>query len=259
MFPGAVPWDIGIDVTNAFNTGSMQDPVYGLFFYDYATWATCGYMFPPPAPPPGLCWVYELVAPIAQVRPIAIPTSGGVTGMGPNVVDDSSQWGVCGSLAVDSQPQNQAGLTFPNSDLVYILDTEGDIEIFEIDFANGQSLVYGSISKASMGAGYMAADIETIDTNQIAATNPQGYVPNTNILAVAMVDGNIGPSQGDWWIDVYIINPGNNTSVIHASTPTNNGQPFLALDIDEATGEIYVLHGSNSAPPNTAITVYKYL
>jgi hypothetical protein len=259
MFPGAVPWDIGVDVTNAFDTGSMQDPVYGLFFYDYNIWAACGLPWGPIAPPTGNCWVYEIVAPLAQVRPISLPTSVGVFGPGPGIIDDSSQWGVCGSIAVDSQPVNQAGLVTPNPTLVYILDTELDIEIREIDFITGQNAKYGHISAGYMGAGYMAADIEMINTQVIAAANPPGYVPSWNLLAVAMVDGNMGPTQGDWWVDVYIVNPFNDNSVLFTSTPSNKGQPFMAMDVDETTGEIYVLHGSNSQPGNTAITVFKYL
>ena len=259
---GGLPWDIGVDVTNGFydSTNSTFGPLYGLFFFDYSICGVCGFP-PPPAPPPGICWVYELPLPAVPgvISPVALPTSVGAGAPGPKVIDDSSQYGVCGSLAADSQPFNQAGLTLGTPTLMYILDSEGDIEIFEADFTNGQQAQYGVISAGSMGGGYMAADIEMIDTNKLGALGLPGYVPNTNILAVAMVDGNVGSSQGDWWVDIYIINPGTDTSVIHASTPVNTGQPFLAIDVDETTGEIYVLHGSNSTQGSTAITVYKYL
>jgi hypothetical protein len=262
-FPGAVPWDVGVDVTNGFyNSGTGQfGPLYGLFFFDYNTWMNCGYWMPPPGAPMGFAWVWELPLPAAPgvVNPIMLPTSVGAPAPGPGFIDDSSTWGVCGSMAADSQPQNQPGLITPNPTMVYILDSEGDIEIFEVDFAGGIWQAYSCISDAYSGTGLMAADIEMIDSAKVATLGLPGYVPNTNMLAVAMVDGNIGSSQGDWWIDVYTIVPGTDTATLHGSTAPNTGQPFLAMDVDEITGDIYVLHGSNSKPGSTAISVYSYL
>jgi len=263
LFPGASPWDVGVDVTNGFfnNTTSTFGSLYGLFFYDYTVWQNCNYIFPPPGPPPGTAWVFELPLPVTgAINAIALPTTMGAPGPGgPAAVDDSSVWGVCGSMAVDNMPGNQPGLTTANPTMVYILDTNGDITAFEVDFAAGIFQPYSEMIASFFGTGNMPADIEMIDSSQIALNQPKGYVPNRNLLAVAMVDGNLGSTQGDWWIDVYIMSQGTNTATLLGSTPRNSGQPFLALDVDETTGEIYVLHGSNAHVGNTAITVYKFV
>ena len=259
MFPGGGPWDIGVDVSNGFSQGNQAGALYGLFFHDYTTWMNTGMPVGPFVGPLG-AWIFKQTTPIAGApSAFPLPTSMGAASPGPGMIDDSSKWGVCGSLAVDSAPTNQQGLTLQSPELVYVLDSEGDIEILEADFTTSAFAPYGFISTAFMGAGNMAADVEMIDTTKIAAANPKGYVPGKNLLAVGMVDGNPGANQGKWWVDIYIINKGNNTSALHASTPLNSGQPFLALDIDETTGDIYVLHGSNSIQGKTAITVYSYI
>jgi len=245
-----VRWEVVADVTDGFCPGAPGN-MYTLFACDYNTFVVCGAPIVN-GPCPGTCSIYQTISPHAAPGVLfPLPTSGGVPNPGPGIIDDSlHQWM---SLAVDEIPTNP-GLTQPIPTLVYILDTEGDIEINEVDFTTGMAAPYGAISKLFITQGNpnsIPIDCEIVYTSNIITGKP---LPPHNMIVVLSYDQLAMTAT----FDAFIAMPGVDTAIPIRSGIAINCSMVHRMDVDQGNGDVYILHDSVLAPGTSAVSVFPY-
>jgi len=246
-----VTWEVVADVTSGFSGGGPGN-IYTLFACDYTTHIACGVVIANGACP-GTCSIYQSITPHAAAGvALTMPTSAGVAGPGPGIIDDSLHSAM--SVAIDEFPTNP-GLTLPQPMLVYILDAEGDIEIWEVDFVNTLSSYYATLSLPFVTGGnptMTPIDCEMVNSTAFGTSKP---LPPHNMIAVQCFD----VANSIMTLNVFsVIGPGTDVAlpmITNIAIPTSIG---MRMDVDEGTGDIYLLHDSAAMPGVTAVSVYGY-
>jgi hypothetical protein len=157
------------------------------------------------------------------------------------------------SVALDEMPTNP-GLTLPNPMLVYILDAEGDIEIFEVDFIGGGMNYYATLSKAFVTQGNPNSVVIDCEIVYISNLPPGKPMPPHNLVVVMSYD----TVAMVLTFDAFAVQPGLDVALPIYSNQAIASQIPHRMDVDEGTGEIYLLHDSIAAPGTTAVSVYPY-
>ncbi len=293
----ALSWDYPADVTNGFDHGSVavpdNPPMYAVYTQDqsgilgWCMGAVNGPMNPLPVnflmfPSGGTQPVNTpvdgggpgVVAPLAASLVSAVPGSGGgIFGIGPN--------GPCPSggmmypepyyaLAIDDDPDDNpwtSGLTAPVNHwtLAAVIDADRDLEMYEMDMGGAspaQILPWSYYKHGSfMGGqpGVYALDCEFI-SNFSGFPGSTTHVAEDDLLAVLLTE-QIG---GFFCVEIFSVTPGLLTSIaigppipLPAMGYAVHGVAYR-LDVDEVTGDIYVIHESAAAPGGLAITYFKY-
>jgi hypothetical protein len=293
--------DIAADSTNGFDMGSLSNPdnpeLYGLYTQDWSgIIAACGGVggvgilnpnpvnflkFPSMAAQPlalpvdmpgGPGTVASLPAGLVSTIPLG-PLGAGLFCIGPN---GPSRSGVplafpdaYYALAIDDDPSdNPWQSSFGNPvqwTLAATLDSERDLEVYEIDFGVPTPAPIAQWSSLAMG--------------QFMGGNPTAYPLDCEFIS--NFTGNSGPTKQPedflavlltvsnppaFCVEIFSMTPGTPTSVGMTMLVPNPsflwpalvGGVAWRLDVDEATRDIYVLHESMAAPGGLAVTIFPY-
>jgi len=292
---GLGSFDVAVDTSAGFDMGStgspMMAPLYGLYTQDLSgILASCGGpAIGAIAPNP----VNILQFPASGVQPVgtAVDAMGSVgvvapmpvliTGVGPGLFNDIPG-GPCPAgalvfpepyyaLGIDDDPADNlysSGLPQPviNWVLAATIDADRDLEVYEIDFGvppPGPAMLmpYSTMPMGNFLGGNPNAyplDCEFI-SNFSGFPGAQKPVWPEDLLAVLLTD----PIGGFVTVEIYSITPGAPTlisSTLPIPTPgAINGVPGVGwrLDVDEVTGDIYVLH-EDTVGLNMTVTMIPY-
>jgi hypothetical protein len=288
-------FDVAVDTSAGFDMGSpsspMLAPLYGLYTQDLSgILASCG----GPAvggiaPNP----VNILQFPASSIQPAGTPVDGpgslgvvapialAATGVGPGLFD-FIPGGPCPAgaliypepyyaIGIDDDPSDNlypSGLPQPigNWVIAATIDGDRDLEVYEIDFGvpppgPATLMLYSTMQMGSFQGGNPNAyplDCEFI-SNFSGFVGAQKPVWPEDLLAVLLTD----PIAGFVVVDIYAVTPGAPT-LISSSMPIPtpgaiNGVPGVGwrLDVDEVTGQIYVLH-EDTVGLNMTVTMIPY-
>lgn len=295
--PSVSNYDIAADATNGFDHGSpgspATPPLYGLFTQEQSgilNWC----IGTGPIPPLDLNPVNFMLFPSMGTQPAGTPvdtggpgiiaqlpfslvsniagSGGGIFCIGPGGVSPSGGLVYPDpyyALAVDDDPADNPwtpGLPSPAQwTLAAAIDADRDLEIYEIDFGVATPaplLPWSSLTMGSFLGGSPTAyplDCEFIPNfSNFGGTTK--HVSAEDLLAVLITD----PGPGVIHVEIYVPTPGTPTLVSITpplpTPPMNYGVPGVAyrLDVDEVTGDIYVLHESGPGGGGLGVTIFSY-
>lgn len=294
--PAAAVPDVAVDCTGGFDHGDVANPqsapVYGLFTQDLGgILQACGgpvagalaanpvHLFEFPAgglQPAGT--PVDLAGSLAVVAPIP----GAFVGPGPGMIN-IAPGGPCPAgaitfpepycrLGVDSDPQDNdypSNLPVPIGKWVLgaIIDGDRDVEIWEFDFGVPPPGPAPSALLATIPMGsFQGGNVNAIPVDLEFISNYSGYqgtfkpVLPEDLLAVLLVDN----VAGIWFVEIFSIQPGTPMSLsttLPVPTPPGpwpiQGVAF-SIDVDELTGDLYVLHEDTLGGGNLTVTIISY-
>ncbi len=286
--------DVAVDTSAGFDMGSPSAPMsadlYGLYTQDMSgILAACG---GPAVGPFALTPVNFLRFPSMGAQPpltpvdmpgsvgVVAPVGGSMVGVGPGLFNftpggPSPSGGMVFpepyyALAIDDDPaDNLYGSNLPQPIAQWVIaatiDADSDVEIYEMDFGvapPGPAPIgpYGTIPMGSFfgGTGF-PMDVEFISNFSGFGGTPKP-IWNEDLLAVLVVD----PVSGVVAVEIYqVIPPAPTLLSTSMPIPTPGamyapaGPPGIGyrLDVDEVTGDIYVLH-EDTLGFNMAVTIF---
>ena len=180
------------------------------------------------------------------------------------------------ALAIDDDPEDnpweESGLPQPIIQwvLAATIDAERDLEIYEIDFGVAppgpapiqpwSSLTMGNFMGGNASAFPLDCEFISNFSDPGAASGKPTHAQD--LLAVLLTD----QAGGGFVVEIFEVTPGTPTSLavsMLVSLPSMSyGVPGVAyrLDVDEVTGDIYVIHESAaSVPPGgLGVTIFSY-
>ncbi len=294
--PAATLYDVGADVTSGFDEGTPIAPeipeLYGLYTQDAS-----GILISCFGPAPGLIApnpVHILQFPGTGVQPAATPVdSPGSVGVvapipvamvGPGVgMFNNGPGGPCPTgamiypepyyaLAIDDEPSDNlfaSALPQPIGWWVVAatIDGDRDVEIYEIDFGVAPPgpapiMLLSTIPMGSFLGGNPTA--YPMDCEFIPNYSGYGGTPkpiwNEDLLAVLVAE----TTGGTFQVEIYTLAGGVATFLSISQPipvpPTIYGVPGVAyrLDVDEVTGDIYVVHDDAFGSASMAVTIFNY-
>ncbi len=173
------------------------------------------------------------------------------------------------ALAVDDDPDdNPWGPGLPNPShwvLAATIDSERDLEIYEIDFGQPTPAPIQSWSSLTMG-NFMGGNAQAYPLDCEFCSNFSDFggttkkVSDTDLLAVLLTD----QAAGGFVVEIFEVTPGTPTSIAVSMLiplpPMSYGVHGVAyrLDVDEVTGDIYVIHESMVGGGGLGVTIFSY-
>ncbi len=294
--PGAGTFDVAVDSSAGFDMGSpskpMTPPLYGLYTQDQG-----GILFSCGGPAAGALAanpVHILQFPSMGAQPVGTPVDAAgsvgvvapipqaMVGVGPGLFN-ITPGGPCPAgaitypepyyaLAIDDDPSDNnfsSSLPQPVGQWVIAatIDGDRDVEIYEMDYAvvpPGPAPL-ALLATIQMGS-FMGGNPNVIPLDCEFISNFSGFqgtikpVWPDDLLAVLWTD----PVGGVWAVDIYTLTGGTPTlvgiSMLVPVPPTIFAVPGAAyrLDVDEVTGDIYVIHQDAAGTAAMAVTIIPY-
>jgi len=290
--------DVAVDATSGFDMGSPSTPdnppLYGLFIRDASgIIASCGGPVPSPMPPANP--VHVMMFPSGGVQPagtpvdaagsmaVVAPIPAALTGAGPGLLNYGTGGPSPGGAIIFPEPYFALAVDDDDLDnffptnlpppvtqrvMIGIIDSDRDLEIYEADFgvpAPGPAPImpFATMPMGSFMGGIPTAyplDCEFISNFSGFGGTPKPVWPD-DMIAVLLTE----PVGGFWCVEVFQLAPGVPVSVAISMPvpvpPTLFNVPGVAyrLDVDEVTGDIYVIHiDITGATTGQAVTMIQY-
>jgi hypothetical protein len=289
--------DAAVDASAGFDMGSPSSPdnppLYGLFTQDSAGIIfSCG--GPQPSPLPALSPVNVMEFPSGAVQPVgaAVDLPGsiaivarlpfGLCGVGPGFFNYGGGGPAPGGPLVFPEPYYALGIDDDDADnpwptglpmpvgrrvMIATIDGDRDLEIYEADFGvmppgPAPIVPFANMPMGSFLGGTPTAyplDCEFISNFSKFGGTPKQVWPD-DLLAVLLTE----PIGGFWIVEIFQLAPGTPVSIsLSMPVPVPVGVinvPGVAyrLDVDEVTGEIYVLHLDTAGSPSQTVTIIPY-